>query len=297
MRRRIEYWLALVVLRTLEWSPRPVALALARLYVRLLDWMIPRLRRVGLRNLQMAMPMLKRRQRHQVIDGVFQSIARMLVTFAKFPGIRKSNLRHWMRLEGMEHFDQAKAAGRGVLFATAHLGNWELSAFAHALVNGPMHVVARPLDHPAIDALVEQRRQISGNRVISKHDAARTILKALHANEAVGVLTDQNAAIEEGVFVNFFGVPACANKAFVRLAAHSGAAVILGFALWSEREGRYVLRFYPPIPMTGDVTRDTQALHTKLEEVIRAFPDQWMWIHRRWKTRPPGELIDGVRRA
>jgi KDO2-lipid IV(A) lauroyltransferase len=105
----------------------------------------------------------------------------------------------------------------------------------------------------------------------------------------VGILIDQNAAQEAGVFVDFFGVPASAGTGFAKFAAHSGAAVVPGFALWSEAEQRYVLRFYPPLTMTGDAPRDTQALHSKLEEVIREYPDQWLWIHRRWKTRPPGE--------
>ena len=105
----------------------------------------------------------------------------------------------------------------------------------------------------------------------------------------MGILIDQNAAVESGVFVNFFGVPASASTGFAKFAAHSGAAVIPGFALWSEEEQRYVLRFYPPLVMTGDAARDTQTLQSKLEDVIREYPDQWLWIHRRWKTRPPGE--------
>jgi KDO2-lipid IV(A) lauroyltransferase len=149
-----------------------------------------------------------------------------------------------------------------------------------------MHVVVRRLDNPRIDALVERRRAISGNRVILKKDAARTILKALSANEAVGILIDQNTAPEEGVFVDFFGKPACANVGIVRLATASGAAVIPGFALWMEKERQYVLRFYPPVTMTGDSLHDTQQLQSKLETVIRQHPDQWLWIHNRWKTRP-----------
>jgi KDO2-lipid IV(A) lauroyltransferase len=178
--------------------------------------------------------------------------------------------------------------GRGVLFATAHLGNWELSAFAHAILTGPMHVVVRPLDNPLIDRLVEKRRTLSGNSLISKTDSARSILRALKNNQAVGILVDQNAAPENGVFVDFFGTAACAGAGFVKLAAVSGAAIIPGFALWSAEERRYVLRFYPPVPLTGDAARDTQAVQAKLEEVIRAYPDQWLWIHRRWKTRPAG---------
>jgi KDO2-lipid IV(A) lauroyltransferase len=223
-----------------------------------------------------------------IVDGVFRSIARTLVTFAKFPRIRHDNVAEWIRYEGYEHFERALARGRGVLFATAHLGNWELSAHAHALLSAPMHVLARPLDNPFIDALVERRRALSGNRVIRKRDSARAVLTALRKNEAAGVLIDQNASADEGVFVEFFGVPACAGAGFARLAAHSGAPVIPGFALWNASENRYVLTFYPPVAITGDTVRDTQAIHAVLEHVIRLYPDQWLWIHRRWKTRPSG---------
>jgi KDO2-lipid IV(A) lauroyltransferase len=188
----------------------------------------------------------------------------------------------------MEHVDAARAAGRGILFATAHLGNWELSAFAYGLLVGPMHVLARPLDNPRIDALVERRRALSGNHLIFKKDYARAILKALAANQAVGILVDQNAVPAEGVFVEFFGTPACAATGFAKLAAHSGAAVIPGFAIWSEEERRYVLRFSPAVPITGDAALDTAAVQAQLEAAIRAWPDQWLWIHRRWKTRPAG---------
>jgi KDO2-lipid IV(A) lauroyltransferase len=149
--------------------------------------------------------------------------------------------------------------------------------------------VVRPLDDPGINALVEHRRRLSGNRLIEKWDAARVILRALHKGEAVGVLIDQNSSLSEGVFVDFFGVPACANAGFAKLAVHSGAAVLPGFAVWSDAEQKYVLRFYKPVEMTGDAAADTQRLHSLLERVIREHPDQWLWIHRRWKTRPPGE--------
>ena len=152
-----------------------------------------------------------------------------------------------------------------------------------------MNVVIRPLDNPQIDMLVERRRMLSGNKLIRKKEYARGILKALHENEAVGILVDQNASLDEGTFVDFFGVPACAGTGFAKLAAHSGATVIPGFALWMENEGKYVLRFYPPVEVTGDPHTDTRALHEVLESVIRQYPDQWLWIHRRWKTRPPGE--------
>lgn len=290
VRNGVEYGLALTVVKLLEWTPAGIAERLARAAVRVcLDWPIPKLRRTADRNLAMALPELDRAERRRIVDGVFRSVARTVVAFAKFPRIRGEHLERWIRCEGAEHFEAALRQGRGVLFATAHLGNWELSAFAHALLTAPMNVVVRPLDNPLIDRMVERRRALSGNRIIAKQDFARTILKALQANQAVGILIDQNASLDGGVFVDFFGVPACAGAGFAKIAARSGAAVIPGFALWSQEERRYVLRFYPAVPVTGDAERDTQALHSRLEEVIRAYPDQWLWLHRRWKTRPPGE--------
>lgn len=288
LRDVVEYWIALAILISLACTPLSVSNSLARFYTRLLDLAMPRLRRVAIRNLQMALPDLQPPHRDQIVDGVFSSIARLLVIFARFPMINRGNVKHWIRYEGYEHFEQAQRRGKGVLFATAHLGNWEFSAFAHALLSAPMHVVVRPLDNPRLDALVARRRTLSGNHLIEKKDFARGILQALKANEAVGILIDQNASLDNGVFVDFFGIPACASIGLARLAAHSGAAVIPGFALWSEIERRFVLRFYPPIEISGEIQPDTARLQAVLESVIRQYPDQWLWIHRRWKTRPPG---------
>ena len=273
----------------LAWSPRPLSELIARISTRLLDLAIPRLRRTALRNLEFAMPELDGAARERIADGVFRSIARVLVSFVRFPRLRRENLGEWIRYEGLEHFQEAKRRGKGVLFATAHLGNWELSAFAHGILTEPMHIVVRPLDNPRIDALVERYRTLAGNSVIEKKDFARGILKALARNQAVGILIDQNATPDNGAFVDFFGTPACATTGLAKLAAHSGATVIPGFALWSETERRYVLRFYPPLEISGDPVEDTARLQKQLETVIRQHPDQWLWIHRRWKTRPPGE--------
>jgi KDO2-lipid IV(A) lauroyltransferase len=261
----------------------------ARCCSRLLDIGLPRLRHTAMNNLAFAYPEKTDEDCKRIVDGVFRSIARLLYAFARFPQITSSNVSNWIRYEGLEHYLEAKKQGKGVMVATAHLGNWELSAFAHALMTEPMNIVIRRLDHSGVDQLVESRRQLSGNRLIEKHEAARTILRVLARNEAVGVLIDQNTSLQEGVFVNFFGKQASASAAFVRFAARTGAATIPGFALWSETERRYVLRFYPPVPMTGDVQGDAQRLHSVLEAVIREYPDQWLWIHRRWKTQPAGD--------
>jgi Kdo2-lipid IVA lauroyltransferase/acyltransferase len=285
----LEYALATCLLFALQILPMQLASRVARFATKALDLAMPKLRRTGLINLAFAYPRTLPEQRIRTIDGVFESIARLLVAIAKFPKLNAQNIHQWIRYEGLENYTAAKNEGRGVLVATAHLGNWELSAFSHALMTEPMNVMVRPLDNPLIDAVIETRRQQSGNRLIFKKDAVRTVIKALRANEAVGILIDQNTTPAEGVFVDFFGKLACAGTAFAKLAQHSGAAVVPGFALWEASEKRYVLHFYPKLEMTGDIAADTQRIHSFFETVIREYPDQWLWIHRRWKTRPPGE--------
>lgn len=252
---------------------------------RALDLAQPKLRRRALRNLELA----GYTNGDEIADGVFVSLGRVMAAVARLPALNRQNIHELIRYEGLENYQRAKAKGRGVLVATGHLGNWELSAFAHALMTEPMHIVVRPLDNPRMDAWVERRRGLSGNHIISKREAAREILRALRAGDAVGILVDQNVVESEGVFVDFFGRKACAGTAFVKFAHHSGAAVAPGFALWEQKEQRYVLRFYPEIEMTGDVAEDTQRVHSFLEQVIRQYPDQWLWVHRRWKTRPEGQ--------
>jgi KDO2-lipid IV(A) lauroyltransferase len=276
----VEYFLARLAIAAVAVFP-----SLSKVIAKLLDLVVPRLRRIAVKNLTMA----GFSNPQEIADGIFVSIARLLRTFARLPRLTPQNISSLIRYDGLDNFQSALALGRGVLVATAHLGNWELSAFAHAWMTAPMHIVVRPLDNPRLDIFVERYRGLSGNHIIEKTDAARGILKALKTGEAVGILIDQNTTLDQGVFIDFFGMKACAGTAFAKLAHHSGAAVVPGFALWSNHEQRYILRFYPEISMSGNVAEDTQRIHSQLESVIRRYPDQWLWIHRRWKTRPPGE--------
>jgi Kdo2-lipid IVA lauroyltransferase/acyltransferase len=272
-----------MALGSLAFGPWEFSYALAWCYAQMLRLALPKLSRVGARNADLAaMP-------RDVVSGVWRSIARQLVVFARMEKIHWWNVHKWIRYEGFEHFTRAKAAGKGVLFATLHLGAWELSAFSHALMAEPMHVVVRPLDNPLLDAFVEARRAASGNIILGKKEAARGIFKALKDNRAVGILVDQNVGTDEGIFVNFFGRKACVSPSFAKLAARTGATVIPGYAIWSPDERKFVLRFDEPVGITGNTLIDTQRIQNALERAIRAYPDQWLWIHRRWKTRPPGE--------
>src|SRR5258708_19000077 len=190
VRNEIEYAAARIVLASLAWTPWPVAFPLSRFYVALLARAVPKLRRTGRENLAAALPEKSPQQREQILDGVFRSIARLIAVLARFPRLERQNISHWIRYDGFEHFERALERGHGVLFATAHFGNWELSAFAHAMLSRPMSFVVRPLDNPSIDAILDGYRRLSGNRLITKKDFARSILKALAANEAVGILID-----------------------------------------------------------------------------------------------------------
>lgn len=289
MRKRLEYALAASLVGLLRAAPLSLSYRLGYAAGELLNLLLPKLRQVALHNLAMAFPDLPAADHSRIANGVFRSVGRVLVALARFPSIDKTNVGDWISYQGLEHYQAAKKQGRGVLIATAHLGNWELSAFTHALMTEPMNVMVRPLDNPLVDNLVETRRTLSGNRLIFKKDAARTVLKALRNNEPVGILIDQNTTPAEGVFIDFFGRKACAGSAFAKLAYHSKAPVIPGFALWNEATKRYDLYFLPEVPLSGDATEDTQRIHAVLEQVIRQHPDQWLWIHRRWKTRPPDE--------
>lgn len=272
-----------MALGTLAYGPWSFSYALAWCYAQLLRVAVPKLSRVARRNLELAeLP-------QSLSRGVWCAIARQLVVFARMGRIDASNVHEWIRYEGFDHFTAAKAAGKGVLFATLHLGAWELSAFSHALMAEPMHVVVRPLDNPHLDAFVEERRAASGNIILGKKEAARGIFQALKDNRAVGILVDQNVGLDEGLFVNFFGRKACVSPTFAKLAARTGATVIPGYAIWSPDERKFVLRFDEPVGITGNTLIDTQRIQNALERAIRAYPDQWLWIHRRWKTRPPGE--------
>ncbi len=294
LRHKIEYAIARAILSVLSWLPRPAAQRAAALAVILVYWLVPRFRRVADHNLRMAWPELSPAERRRIVRGVYLSLSRMLAEFAHFPHYSRENVAQVIAYDGFENYAEAVKRGRGVLFLTGHLGAWELGAFAQSVYGHPLHVVIRALDNPYLNQLVNARRVLAGNRIIEKRDFLRGILEALKNNEAVGILMDQNSSPQEGVFVDFFGIPACTSTGLAKIALRTDAAVVPAFAFWDPERRRYRLRFDPPLELarTGDAQKDVEAntqLFTRvLEEHIRRQPDQWLWIHRRWKTRPAG---------
>lgn len=295
MRHRLEYapvWLLAAVMR---WLPRPLAHAIGISIAMLVYAVHARLRRVGRRNLDLAFPGKSRKEKKKILRGVFAGLGRQLAEFCLFPRYTLENLPRIAVYEGFHNFAEAQALGKGVIFLTAHFSGWEVSSFAHSLYGHPMNIVARPLDNPYLDARVERYRTMHGNAVLSKQDFARALLKLLKRGEVVGILMDTNMTPPQGAFVDFFGIPACTATGIARVALHTGAAVVPGFCIWDKPSGRYKICMEPAVKLvrTGDDEADavtnTALFNKVIESYATRYPDQWLWVHRRWKTRPEGQ--------
>jgi Kdo2-lipid IVA lauroyltransferase/acyltransferase len=291
----LQYAVAWAFVKTLGVLPRPLARGLATTTTRLLLSCLPKLRETAEFNLKLAFPDWTRQQRRVVMKQMTRSLGWMATEFARLPQYTKENIENVVVLDGHENFLAGQKRGKGVLYLTGHIGAWELSSHAHALYGFPLHYMARPLDNKPLDTLVNHYRGLSGNKPIYKNEAARTMLRVLKDAGTVGILADQNTMPEEGVFVDFFGVPACMTTGIARVALHTDAAVVPGYAFWDESLRKYRLRFEPPVELvrTGDSERDilenTQRFAKVIEEIVRKYPEQWIWIHARWKNRPKGE--------
>ena len=257
--------------------------------------LLPRLRGVGRQNLHLAYPEMSADEQDKVLRGVYKHLGWQMAEFCQMRKYTPENTSGFLRYEGLENYLAAKDAGKGVFVLTGHLGAWELSSFYHSLMGYPMSMVIRRLDNPGVDRLVNEIRCMHGNKVLHKDDFARGLLAAMRRGETVGILMDTNMTPPQGVFVDFFGHAACTAAGMARVAARTGAAVLPGFVLWEPAEKKYVLHFGKRIELvdTGDAEADmvtNTAIFAKVtEEYIRRYPDQWLWVHRRWKTRPAGE--------
>ena len=295
MKEWLEFAAVWLILKKLGVLPRRLARGFAASVTSLLFSLQPKLRKTAEFNLRLAFPDWSDAQRKDATRKMVRNLGWMAAEFARFPRLTKENIERVVILEGHENFLEGQRRGKGVLYLTGHIGAWELSSFAHALYGYSLHYIARPLDNQRLDALVNKYRCASGNAPIFKNESARVMLKILKDSGTVGILADQNTMPEEGVFVDFFGKSACTTTGLARVALHTGAAVVPGYAYWDESIQKYRLCFEPPVELirTGDPERDvfenTQRFTKVIEEIIRKHPDQWVWIHQRWKNRPKGE--------
>jgi len=295
MRQRLEYAAAWPFIKILGILPR----ALARATGIGLAWVVyllhVRLRQVGMRNLTMVFPEKSEAERARILRGEFASLGRQLAEVCLFPRYTRENVEQVVVYDGLENYQNAYARGKGVLFLTAHFGGWELSAFTHSLHGHWMHVVVRAMDNVYLDRLIRQYRTMHGNQIVEKDDFVRGLLAAMRAGEVVGILMDTNMTPPQGIFVDFFGIPACTASGLARIALKTNAAVVPTFTIWDADLGKYRLRFDPAVELVrtddleADIKTNTQRFTSIIEEYVRKYPEQWLWVHRRWKTRPPGE--------
>ena len=295
IRERAEYWLLRFLTGALALLPRRLARAVGAAAGSFAWLTLGGLKRTGLQNLRLALPEKSGAQRQEILKQMFRNLGWQLAEFCKMAGYTKSSALKFVRYEGLNHYLQARAKGKGVLVLTGHLGAWELSSYFHSLQGFPMSLVIRRLDNPLVDEYVNGIRCLHGNKVVHKDDFARGLLTAMHRGETVGILMDTNMTPPQGVFVPFFGVAACTASGLARVALKTNAAVLPGFLLWEPGEKQYVLHFGEELKLiqTGDAQDDivanTALFTATIESYIRRYPEQWLWVHRRWKTRPPGE--------
>ncbi|MGA8271875.1 MAG: lysophospholipid acyltransferase family protein [Candidatus Sulfotelmatobacter sp.] len=295
MRQRLEYAAAWPFIKILGILPRPLARGIGIGLAWVVYLLHVRLRQVGMRNLAMVFPEKSEAEWSGILRGEFASLGRQLAEVCHFPKYTLENVEKVVVYDGLENYEQAYARGKGVLFLTSHFGGWELSAFTHSLHGHWMHVVVRAMDNVYLNRLIRRYRTMHGNQIVEKDDFVRGLLAAMKAGEVVGILMDTNMTPPQGIFVDFFGIPACTASGLARIALRTDAAVVPTFTIWDAELGKYRLRFDPAVELVrtddleADIKANTQKFTSIIEGYVRKYPEQWLWVHRRWKTRPPGE--------
>lgn len=295
----VEYAAARVVFAVLGILPRKAAIRLCIWLMWLVSKILRDLHRTGMRNLEIAFPEKSIAEREQILAGTFENLGRVLGELSQ---VKKLTAEKLAAIGDFELDDETRAVyarnkseGRGILIITGHMGNWEILVLGFAALYEPMSYLARPLDNPKIEDMLTSLRTRFGNTPINKTNSAMRAINILRTGGGLGILADVNAHPKEGVFVPFFGVQACTPSGAAMIAMRSDALIFPFFCVWDKDTGRYKLvhgKLLEPAK-TGDFKRDvvetTAAYTAEIEKIIRDHPGQWMWIHKRWKTRPPGE--------
>jgi len=294
----VEYAVAQTIMGFLGVLPRRSALFFSIGIAKLAYHLLGGLRKVGYRNLEIAMPELSQAERERLVKGSFVSLGRILGEVSQFYKATPTKLEHLIEFHIdhlLEMYAKVRHEGRGAIVVTGHIGNWELFVFAFAAIFEPMSYLARPIDNPLIEEMTVRIRSRFGNRPINKTNSMMVASKILREGGILGILADVNAHPKEGVFVPLFGVPACTSTGAALLAIRTNSVIIPLCAVWDSEKKKYVAMHGEIIEptITGDRKRDisetTARFTAEIEKFVRAYPDQWLWIHKRWKTRPPGE--------
>lgn len=252
-------------------------------------------RPIALRNLEIAFPEMSLQARLGILRAMYRNWGRMLAEWTHFGNLSRANIERIATYEGKEYWDEAERSskGRGLFVLTGHFGNFELLQFAHSIYGYHIAIVVRALRNPLIDALVCGARVRYGNRIIDRKADGRDMLKMLRQNWMIAIALDLD--VRKGVFVDFFGKPASTSDGMARLAMATGTPVLPAFLVRDGNSIHHKIKILPPIEIvkTRDretcVRENTQRFTNAIEQMVRAHPDHWNWIHRRWKTRPHGE--------
>ncbi len=294
MKHRLEYALVKALSAAVRLMPDPLVRATGTLLGRTVYAFDRTHRRIAHRNLACAFPARTERERKAIARAAFAHFGRLLVELLKFSALSDEEMLARVEFDGEDRARLAYAQGRGVLFFTGHFGFWELHALVHALTLEPFSVIARPLDNPYLNTLLEQIRQRTGNPVIYRQGMIRRVMRTLQERHGVAVLIDQHIQGRDAVYVDFFERPAATTSAVAALALRTGAPVVPCFAL-PLGAGRYRLIYEhpiepPPADSANAVQEFTQRCTDVLEMYVRRHPELWLWMHRRW--REEGEPVE-----
>ena len=295
LQTKLEYYAVRGVVGAIGLLPLQTSMKAGAAFGRFAQKFGGRLNRVGKRNLEIALPDLNEAEQQKILQGCFESLGRQLGLVAHFKNFKHDDVHALLEVEGKEHFDRAYARGKGVLFYTGHFGSWEIFNLVPPAFGYGMNILVRRIDNPLVENFVESLRTKFGAHTIDKKTSARQMFRLLQKGELLGIVADLNAQEREGVFVDFFGIPASTTSGLAKLALRTDAAVLPAFVIWQPAKQKYLLKLEPPVEIekTGDNARDVRELTQKatkvIEQYVRDFPEQWMWIHKRWNTRPPGE--------
>jgi Kdo2-lipid IVA lauroyltransferase/acyltransferase len=296
----IIYFIARLFFWFFRVLPRPVGVLVIRFLGSCAYYLDFRHRHIAAVNLKIAFPDRTDQERSRIARKSFQNTGMNLLEVSRLQSLNGDNIASIVEydpLQGLDNYRAAQVKGKGILYLTGHFSSWELLPAAHALHGYPLSFITRPLDNALLERHLLQIRESKGNRVINKRNSARPVLKTIASGGSAGILMDQNTTLQEGIFVDFFGIPAATTTSVALFALRTDAPVLPGF-LTPMRDGRYIIKFLPPIEMirTGDMSVDlevnTRRFNEVLEEIIREYPESWLWGHRRWKNQPEGNPRD-----
>ncbi len=292
---KIEYYAVRALIGAIGLFPLKTSMNVGKSAGKFIGSLIPKLKKTGRRNLQIALPDLPENQKEKILDGTFESLGRQLGFVSHFDEFSPEKVREFVEVVGKENFDSAFARGNGVLFFTGHFGSWEVFNLLPPAFGHTMNILVRRIDNALVENFVDKFRTRLGCKTLDKSQSARQMFRVLRKGELLGILADLNVQEKEGVFVDFFGVPASTTTGIAKLALATNAAVLPAFAVWNEAKKKYVVHLEPAVEYekTGDADADvkilTQDITRVVERYVRSFPEQWLWIHKRWNTRPKGE--------